>query len=345
MTPHSSLRSVIKNNIYRFLAPLLKPVYGGIGSILMLHRITDGFPGPRIDRCRRLLEMSPRGLDRTITDLRKRGYTFVSLDEVHDILRRPRKVSRFAAVTIDDGYVDTYKTAFPLLTAAGVPFTLYLTTGIPDKTVIPWTYLLERHLCHKKRITFEHGSHHCDYLLHDQVQRESAFWDIRSLFENLSVDDIGRLSRDLFGEDEVGRMIDELSISWKEIEEMSQHSLVTIGAHTINHPNLRNIDREEAREELIGAKNIIESRLNTGVCHCSFPFGSEACCGDREFELARECGFDTATTTRLANLFPEHGNGLHSLPRIYGADSHELNQALSGIVSAFRYRGQRVVME
>ncbi len=41
---------------------------------------------------------------------------------------------RFVVLTFDDGYRDTFSTAFPILSRHGIPFTLYLSTGMIESS-------------------------------------------------------------------------------------------------------------------------------------------------------------------------------------------------------------------
>jgi len=68
-------------NMARFtgLAPLAKPFIGGIGAILMLHRVTAAPEKPL--GINRHLNIAPSFLDRLITDMKANGYCFVTLDE------------------------------------------------------------------------------------------------------------------------------------------------------------------------------------------------------------------------------------------------------------------------
>lgn len=331
--------------VCRLLAPFFKPIYSGIGCILMLHRVTEANNDTYIDSYRRLVDTSPDFLERLIRFFRKQKYVFVSLDEVHDILLHPRSAPKFVAFTFDDGYKDVYTTALPVLAEANVPFTLYLTTGIPDKTLIPWAHLLEKLLCRKEQFAFEFDNHYFKYVLHDDTQRELAFSSLSAFFKNLSTDNINRLAHSIFEEEDIRTVVRKRFITWDEIIQMSNHPLATIGAHTLNHPRLCHLSPEDAQKEMLESKLTIESRIGKPVRHFAYPYGSSYDVNEREFSLAKECGFDTATTTRLANIFPGHVNGLHRLPRIFGANLRELEIAVSGTVSAIRNRGKRYILD
>ena len=40
---------------------------------------------------------------------------------------------------------------------------------------------------------------------------------------------------------------------------------ISFGAHTLNHPNLANIDLNEAEKEIVHSKKIIEKQLKTDI--------------------------------------------------------------------------------
>jgi len=64
-------------------------------------------------------------------------------------------------------------------------------------------------------------------------------------------------------------------LTWKEIEEMSQKK-IEIGAHTVTHPDLREIDLEKAENEILTSKKEIERSIKKNVNYFSYPFGRYA---------------------------------------------------------------------
>ena len=66
----------------------------------------------------------------------------------------------------------------------------------------------------------------------------------------------------------------------------------------------------------------------------------------REFELARELGFESAVTTRPGVLFPEHREHVCALPRLSINGRHEnlstVEILLSGAPFALVNRGRKV---
>ena len=74
------------------------------------------------------LYMPPEQFHSRLLLLRDRGYNVLSLDDALRRLYADDLPPRAVAITFDDGYVDFYRLAYPLLTSLGMPATVYLTT-------------------------------------------------------------------------------------------------------------------------------------------------------------------------------------------------------------------------
>ena len=108
----------------------------------MFHRVCPEHPSPRI-RSNSGLEVTPEYLEKTILFLRENNYEIVPLGQVEKILNGDYLEKKFAVFTFDDGYADNYRFAYPIFKKHGVPFTIYVTTDLPDNKAILWWYLLE----------------------------------------------------------------------------------------------------------------------------------------------------------------------------------------------------------
>ena len=87
--------------------------------------------------------MAIRGefLERMIVGLRRQGVALVSLKEALKLAVAPDQP--FIALTFDDGYRDNYEVAFPILKKFDVPFAIFITTGLIDRTFPMWWHVLE----------------------------------------------------------------------------------------------------------------------------------------------------------------------------------------------------------
>ena len=62
-------------------------------------------------------------------------------------------------------------------------------------------------------------------------------------------------------------------LSWDQIETMVESGLVTIGAHTHRHLDLRNLSVDEVEDELGTSDDLIEMRLGVRPAHFAYPWG------------------------------------------------------------------------
>ncbi len=62
-------------------------------------------------------------------------------------------------------------------------------------------------------------------------------------------------------------------LTWDEVNEMAASGLMTVGAHTHTHPDLRDLDESAIREEIQVSNEIIEMRTGTVPRHFAYPKG------------------------------------------------------------------------
>ena len=79
-------------------------------------------------------------------------------------------------------------------------------------------------------------------------------------------------------------------LSWTEIKEMSNNK-ITIGAHTITHPNLEQADLETAKEEILKSREEIEVNIGKKVKYFSSPYGKD---NEEIANLVKSMGFEYA---------------------------------------------------
>ena len=104
---------------------------------------------------------------------------------------------------------------------------------------------------------------------------------------------LGRKSAwsDYGGENPIG---DEV-LSVQQLIEIAKCDLVEVGSHTVNHADLVILDEKEARAELRGSKETLETLLGRSISGVAFPYGHF---GKRELRLAREVGYNFIFSVR-----------------------------------------------
>lgn len=66
---------------------------------------------------------------------------------------------------------------------------------------------------------------------------------------------------------------DAAPLTWQQVEEMVATGLVTIGAHTHSHPDLRSCSDDRVADEIGRSNDIIERRLGGRPDHFAYPWG------------------------------------------------------------------------
>lgn len=62
-------------------------------------------------------------------------------------------------------------------------------------------------------------------------------------------------------------------MDWEEVKTIGSEDLFEIGAHTVTHRKLHKLEIEEAREEIITSKNVLEEKLNKPIKIFAYPYG------------------------------------------------------------------------
>ena len=122
---------MIFHKIGRKFYKLFHPV---IGEIWMLHRVVEQRSKKPEQR---ELEVTPTWLENKIREYQNKGYSFVPIEQL------PNN-GHWVCLTFDDGYHDNYAIAYPLLKKMGIPFAIYVTTGIIDNQQEMWWYPNEK---------------------------------------------------------------------------------------------------------------------------------------------------------------------------------------------------------
>jgi peptidoglycan/xylan/chitin deacetylase (PgdA/CDA1 family) len=294
-----------------------KPFVAGVGAILTLHHVRPQRPGRF--QPNRLLEVTPRFLTRVVKALRRSRVDIVSLDEMYRRMSEGDFSRRFVCLTFDDGYRDTLRWAYPILKEANVPFAVYVPTSFPDRLGELWWLVLEAVIARNDRVGIvidgRDRKFDCRTVAEKRALYDELYWWLRARPTEKEMLGVVRSLAAYYHVD-IAAFCDELCMSWPELAELASDPLVTIGAHTVNHPMLAKLSREAARSEMDLSRSVIEAALAVRPEHLSYPIGDRSSAGAREFAIAAELGFKTAVTTRPGMLFREHSHCMTALPRI-----------------------------
>lgn len=318
--------------------------YGGIGHILMFHRVQREISGNRI-WANAYLEVTTDFLEEVIIYFRNHGYYFASLDEIAECIAKDRS---FVSFTFDDGFRDNLELAYPVLARHGVPMSVFVATGFPEHSAILWWNEIERLLLGRKKLSLSLGDRPLELDLSTPEQKQTAFRRIAHHIRNSPEGSIADRLSALYAQFDIDphASVKQLALSWDEVKELSRLPKVTIGAHTINHPVLSRLDDEACRREIAGSKSQLQEKLGQEVSHFAYPFGGPGDISARHAQIACDLGFKSALTTYSSNVHRAHANFPFELPRIavgMSMTGRTFDLIRHGVIPMIRNRGRRVV--
>ncbi|MGM4920557.1 polysaccharide deacetylase family protein [Tardiphaga sp. 813_E8_N1_3] len=296
---------------------VLRPIFGGVGTIFMLHHVRPAHAGPF--QPNRHLEITPDFLRATLAYLRATDVDIVTPDEVQRRLTERDFSRRFACFTCDDGYRDNRDHALPAMRDFDAPFTVYVTSDFASGTGRLWWVALERVVATADVIEAPIDGQMVRLDASTLAGKDMAFDRLHGWLRGLPEEaDVRREVSALcaahgIDEDAVSR---ELCMSWDELKPFAADPLVTIGAHTVSHCNLAKQTEAMVVHELSASRTDIENVLQRPAVHLAYPYGDRCAAGTREFALAKSAGFETAVTTRPGVIASENSSQLTALPRV-----------------------------
>ncbi len=89
---------------------------------------------------------------------------------------------------------------------------------------------------------------------------------------------------------------DEPKLTDDEVRELLESGLIEIGAHTLTHANLKNLDETESYREICSSKEQIEEKFQTVCQSFAYPFGLYKA---KDEKIVAECGYTNAVTTKV----------------------------------------------
>jgi peptidoglycan/xylan/chitin deacetylase (PgdA/CDA1 family) len=293
------------------LTRLFDGLNGSCGCLLTFHRAAPG--DAWADLPNREFYLDAGYLERLLTYLRAEGWKVVTLDEM---LHRTAagEPGRLVNISVDDTYRDTAEIVVPTFRRAGMPVTLFVTTGIPDGTLSLWGAGLETILAENVRVEVPRASGTETLHLADAAQRRQLFTALHAAWEQAGPEDMYRRFCAVNGYD-MAALHRRHAMDWDMLATLRHDPCVEIGAHTVGHRRIATLAPAAALAEIAGSRSRLEAKLGIAVRHFAFPYGRAGDCGPRDFALVRAAGFASAATTRKGLVRRGGAFDPYALPR------------------------------
>jgi peptidoglycan/xylan/chitin deacetylase (PgdA/CDA1 family) len=184
--------------------------------------------------------------------------------------------ARYCAVTFDDGWLDNYQYAYPLLRAYSAPATIFLPTDLIGSNRWLWSDRLGDLLCR--------GRHGTAREWNAQIERAKDLSDAER--DEL----LGALAADVGDTGPVKRRF----LNWSEVRDMSRHG-ITFGSHSTTHANLTRLSGPALERELRDSLDTLRAQVANDVPVLAYPNGDHT---DAVAAAAHAAGYRAAVTTR-----------------------------------------------
>jgi peptidoglycan/xylan/chitin deacetylase (PgdA/CDA1 family) len=240
---------------------------------------------------------------------------------VHAIRQRMPLPPNAVAITFDDGYADNLAAA-RVLHRYGATATFYVTTGCMGGEAPFWPaevrQLVSRVVQSQIRLTST--GREVTIPCGTDGERRAAMRTLARLFKSNTIPVREALREELRAQAGGGAILSPM-LTWDELREM--HALgMTIGAHTVTHPNLPSAGPEDAWLEISGSKARLDRELDAPVTMFSYPNGgAERYVTPDVARMVQTAGFEAASTSR--NGFAGADSDLFALERVQVAERLE----------------------
>jgi len=219
---------------------------------------------------------------RVLTSLKNAG-TPLSLDEIlHLIIHKKPFPKKAFAITFDDGFMNNYSIAAPILAEMRIPATFYISTGMVDANAMTWIDRIE--WC------FEYNSKDNIRLPWEKTARRlitrenqiAVLDEIRRYVKSHRDVDQDRFVSFVyseFGAKEVTKSDDPLDrkLLWDQVSELDAHELFTIGGHAHNHEILSFLSQNKLHRIVTTSLAYLVEKAGVETIHYSYPEGLEHC--------------------------------------------------------------------
>ena len=249
----------------------------------------------------------------------KHNFTVLSLQELLSLWQRGtwNEQARYCVVTFDDGWLDNYRHAYPILKRLGLPATIFLPTDYvgsdewfwPDQLAFLLKVVTDRHVKIEDMKGIEGV---LSRFLNEDVRlfieafsrREQMTDQIIERCKHLPIKRIRELIQTLAVELKVSLPKDRVIVNWDEVREMSQHGL-SFGSHSCSHRILTTISAEDVSDELARSRQVLLTQAVNYVPVFCYPNGNN----DRTIQSqVQACGYEAAVAVQMGVEGSRPGN-------------------------------------
>ncbi len=305
--------------------------------VLMYHRVTDLAIDPW------QLAVTPEQFEGQLKLLNKK-YRVVSVEELLHHYHRGKIKSKTVCLTFDDGYLDNYLEAKPLLEKYNCAATFFIATYYIKAQIGFWwdellklimfspelpkdiTIHVHQNKFHRRikeqRINVEKNQE-LKYWVWNQAyptERCEIYMALWAFLQPLPIHEIliclAQLT-DLINQP-AKLLQDERAMTHAQLKNLAANPLFQAGIHTITHPALACHSKFEQEQELLKCKVELETLLNQNINIAAYPYGNF---NDDTLQVMKENQISAGFTTKAQTVNCD--SNIHQLGRFHVTNQNQ----------------------
>lgn len=232
----------------------------------------------------------------------KTHFPVVSMAQIADAhYGRASLPDKAVAITFDDGFLNNYETAWPVLEELEIPATFYLATGFIGSGRMVWSDRLEVAFLgtRRDRLDIEAAGRRLVYPLRTDEERIAAFLEVKAFCKSLAFADVetvvSAVETALAAEEACDHPLYAF-MTWDDVRAMNRSPLVSFGAHTVDHVSLARVPELTMRRQIDDSVATLARELDEEVRLFSYPEGMEGDFNSAVIAHLVASGFDHCPT-------------------------------------------------
>lgn len=221
-----------------------------------------------------------------------RHYDVVGANDIEQALED--RSGRSVMLTFDDGYLDNYELAYPILKSHGAAATFFITTRFLDKPQLAWWDEIAWMVRNSRQSQLNANRWIAEDVPFDEPDRSGAIRRLLDVYKQLDARETTAFVDYLAEATGSGRagsdLADGLWMTWDMVREMRAGGM-SIGGHTVSHPVLARLDADAQSWEIGECKRRIEKELGEPIDTFSYPVGSRDAFNEVTCHALRQHGF------------------------------------------------------
>ena len=263
--------------------------------VLNYHRIGDR---DTTEFDRGVYSATPEEFERQVTYIQSR-FEIITLEEVTEKVTSGKPFGGpKILLTFDDGYIDNYELAFPILRSLGAQATFFLVSDYLQAPTVPWwdkiAYLIRNAHPRGRTLRLHYPTETSFHLT--RTNREQVIRSVLNLYKLEATKDTDLFLAQLEEACQIGHPFPSntrMFLTSDQAKEMIQGGMA-IGGHTRTHRILGKLTPEEQKAEVEHSVEELTRELGIRIDSFSYPVGSQVAFNDASKRALQEHNFQTA---------------------------------------------------